>query len=50
MICNEIKASQFVTVLLQITTADNIFRYGMNDMKVSSAVALAIHTAVRVGG
>lgn len=31
-------------------TADSVFRYGMDDMKVSSAVALAIYTAVRVGG
>ncbi len=31
-------------------TADAVLRYGMDDMKVSSAVTLAIHTAVRVGG
>ncbi len=31
-------------------TADNVFRYGMDDMKVSSAIGLAIYTAVRAGG
>ena len=31
-------------------TADNVLRFGMDDMKVSSAVALAIYSAVRVGG
>lgn len=31
-------------------TADSVFQYGMDDMKVSSAIALAIYTAVRVGG
>lgn len=30
--------------------ADRVFRYGMDDMKVSSAVALTIYTAVKVGG
>lgn len=31
-------------------TADRVLRYGMDDLKVSSAVALAIYTAVRIGG
>ena len=31
-------------------TADNVLRYGMEDMKVSNAVTVAIYTAVRVGG
>jgi hypothetical protein len=31
-------------------TADKVFHFGMADMKVSSSVALAIYTAVRVGG
>ena len=31
-------------------TADSVLRYGMDDFKVSRAVALAIYTAVRVGG
>lgn len=31
-------------------TADRVFRYGMDDMKVSGAVALAIQAAVSVGG
>jgi len=30
--------------------ADSVLRYGMDDLKVSSAVASAIYTAVRVGG
>lgn len=31
-------------------TADRVLRYGMDDMKVQSAVSLSIYTAVRVGG
>ncbi|MBI3149219.1 MAG: DUF1353 domain-containing protein [Betaproteobacteria bacterium] len=31
-------------------TADIVFRYGMDDMKVSSAVAAMIYAAVRTGG
>lgn len=30
--------------------ADQVFRYGMDDMKVSAVSAVAIHTAVRAGG
>lgn len=31
-------------------TADNVFRHGMNDMKVPKATTQAIYMAVRVGG
>lgn len=31
-------------------TADSVFRYGMDDMKVSSVVAATIYAAVRAGG
>lgn len=31
-------------------TADYVLRYGMEDMKVSSAIVLAIYNAVRLGG
>lgn len=32
------------------TVADKVFRYGMDDMKVSKTVAAAIYAAVRAGG